>query len=123
MKYRDQGIVGLVVVAAMLGGMYGVLDSRIAGVENRQAYVFEIVRQRPVSTDFCKGLSDDRMTCAINAQRLCRCVFSPDQQDIEQKMMREEIARRLDEERIEKDRIAAEAQQQTTETEESSSED
>lgn len=74
-------------------------DGRISTLENGQAYTFEIIRQRPVSAEFCKELSDDKMACTTNAQRLCRCTFSPDQQDIEQRMMREEIARRLDEEK------------------------
>lgn len=99
MKDWKEVIVVPVVAGAILAGMFVVFDSRISDLENGQSYVFEVIRQRPVPAEFCKALSDGRMACTTNAQRLCRCQFFADQQDTEMQMLQEEIARRLDAER------------------------
>ena len=85
------------------------LAARLTHAENRLTYVLEIVRKRPVPSDYCEALSDDLMICKTNVQRVCQCSFLPDDQDMELQMMREEINRRLDEEKaaIEKARANA----------------
>ncbi len=85
------------------------LFARLTHAENQLTYVLEIVRKRPVPSDYCEALSDDLMVCKTNVQRLCQCSFLPDDQDMELQMMREEINRRLDEEKaaIEKARAKA----------------
>ena len=106
MKYRKEAILGLAGAALVLVGLYAIFASSISALENRQAYVYEVIRQRPVPAEFCKEMSDDRMACTTNAQRQCRCQFYSDQQDSEMQMLQEEIARRLDAERKAKDAAA-----------------
>ena len=117
MKYRKEAILGLACAALVLVGLYAIFASSISALENRQAYVYEGIRQRPRPAAFCKEMSDDRMACTTNAQRLCRCQFYSDQQDTEMQMLQEEIARRVDEERAVAEAAVKRAQEQAEEAE------
>lgn len=98
------------------------LKDRLSNVENRLTYVLEIVRKRPVPSSYCEALSDDLMVCKTNVQRLCQCSFLPDDQDMELQMMREEINRRLDEEKAAIEKARAKAAEDEAEREKAAEE-
>ena len=56
-------------------------DARLARVENRQDYVFEVLRGRRLSSERCESFSDETMQCRLSPVERCQCGFAPDDQD------------------------------------------
>jgi hypothetical protein len=63
-------------------------------LENRQNYIFEIIRQRPLSPEKCVSYSDSKMTCTLNKTKNCACVFAPDEVDEENAIYQAAVERR-----------------------------
>jgi hypothetical protein len=87
-----------IIAAALIAGALVVMlfcqieaVERIASLENRQAYVFEIIRRRQLSPEICEGYSDGWMTCAMNAKKQCECNFEPDELDIANQIYAEAV--------------------------------
>jgi hypothetical protein len=72
---------GIVLVFVAMIGVADIIRD-LARIENRQGYVFEIIRRRQLSPEICEGFSDGWMTCAMNAKKQCECNFEPDELDI-----------------------------------------
>jgi hypothetical protein len=72
-------------------GINSSVTSRVEALENRQAYVFEIIRRRQLSPEICEGFSDGWMTCAMNAKKQCECNFEPDELDIANQIYAEAV--------------------------------
>jgi hypothetical protein len=69
--------------------------SRLDELESRQNYIFEIIRQRTLSSEKCAGYSDSRMTCVLNkTNKKCNCVFEPDDVDEENAIYQAAVERR-----------------------------
>jgi hypothetical protein len=79
-------LTGYLIIFALLfvaaGVAISMASTRFDRIENRQAYVFEIIRRRQLSPEICEGFSDGWMTCAMNAKKQCECNFEPDDLDI-----------------------------------------
>jgi hypothetical protein len=88
---RDIGIVLALVAIIVLGALIGSLTGAVSRIENRQDYVFEIIRRRQLSPELCEGFSDGWMTCSINAQKVCACTFEPDELDIANQIYSEAV--------------------------------
>jgi uncharacterized protein YceK len=58
-------------------------EQRIARLENRVGFVYEIVRKRNMSEEWCANYTDDDMRCKISDFGVCACEFRPDAMDIE----------------------------------------
>lgn len=99
-------VAGVVFVAVVLWSM----NDRVTTLERHRDYMFEVVRERAVSKEWCEDLTDDRLLCTINASRVCRCRFFADEQDAEFKLLQEEIARRLDAEQAAAEELKAKAE-------------
>ena len=72
------------------------MSSRVVTLERDRDFVFEVIRKRPVSPDYCRGLSDNRRACTTDQNRICGCRFYVDQQDVEFQMLTKLIAEQLD---------------------------
>ncbi len=80
--------VGIFLSATALLFSSGCADSDL---ETRVDYLYEIVRQRPLSPDKCASFTIDSMTCASDSQGKCNCVFAPDDQDMEAAILKAAI--------------------------------
>jgi hypothetical protein len=58
-------------------------EQRIARLENRVNFVYEIVRKRNMSAEWCAQYTDDDMRCTLRENGVCACEFRPDAMDIE----------------------------------------
>jgi hypothetical protein len=58
-------------------------EDRIDRLENRVNFVYEIVRKRNMSAEWCAQYTDDDMRCKISDFGVCACEFRPDAMDIE----------------------------------------
>jgi hypothetical protein len=58
-------------------------EDRIDRLENRVNFVYEIVRKRKLSAEWCANYTDDDMRCKISDFGVCACEFRPDAMDIE----------------------------------------
>jgi hypothetical protein len=73
-------------------------EQRIARLENRVGFVYEIVRKRSLSAEWCAKYTDDDMRCTLRDNGVCGCEFRPDAMDIENKRIEE--AAKLAEEKV-----------------------
>jgi hypothetical protein len=80
-------------------------SDRLDELESRQNYIFEIIRQRTLSSEACAAYSDSRMTCVRDKPtKKCACTFTLDETDAENEILRAAIelrALQLKEEEVE----------------------
>jgi hypothetical protein len=58
-------------------------EARIERLENRVGFVYEIVRKRNMSGEWCARYTDDDMRCTMRGDGVCACEFRPDAMDVE----------------------------------------
>jgi hypothetical protein len=92
--------IAIIALLILAGCSQGNTEDRLATLERRQNYIFELVWKRPVAASTCMSYTDSFMLCGPNAQGFCECKRKPDAQDIANVAMQKEAERLVEEMKV-----------------------